>query len=473
MSARQILIPNARFKPRWYQRPFMLHFTANGHDGRGKSAVEVDHRRAGKDLMGMHTLNICAHRRRGAYWHTFPTFEQGRKAIWEGFTKEGERTIESVFPEELIRRRDNQSMVIELKCGSIYRIIGTDKIETVGAGPVGVLHSEYSVAKPKAADLIAPMLRENDGWEAYVYTPRGNNHGKALFDRMKVAAAKDPARYFCALHTLYDTKAYDPEKTIAEERAKGRPEAMIRQEYLCDWTAANVGAVWGDLVEALEKRGGLEAFDHPTDGVFTVWDLGYSDATGIWFFRINADRAPDVIDHYEASGKPASHYFDELEARGYRYVKHWLPHDGRAHTWQTGVANIQLLIDWCKKDEKRRGSPAITPDLGLPDGIQAARWMLQQPMRIHPRCGDGIEALRQYHYAWDEDRKVFGRQPEHDWSSHTADAFRYLAAVVKTSDLMQRRPDNPPRGPIAPPIDRSTTLDDWWAEQPEPGRRRI
>jgi hypothetical protein len=455
-----ISIPTASFKPRWYQLPFILHFTDKGHDGRGKSAVEVDHRRAGKDLMGLHMLNMCAHRRRGAYWHTFPTFEQGRKAIWEGFTKEGERTIDSVFPAEIIRRRDNQSMVIELKCGSIYRIIGTDKIETVGAGPVGVLHSEYSLARPKAADLIAPMLRENDGWEAYVYTPRGNNHGKRLFDRMKAAAAKDPARYFCALHNLYDTRAYDPDKTIAEERAKGRPEAIIRQEYLCDWTAANVGSVWGEQMEALEKAGRICDFSHPTDGVFTTWDMGISDAMAIWFWRINEHRQADLIDHYEATGKPLSHFFDVVEAKPYQYLKHFVPHDAKARTYQTGVSTVEMFCE-----RFGRGAVALVPSLSFEDGIQAARWMFQQKIRIHSRCAEGIEALKAYHYAWDEDAKVFDKKPEHDWSSHTADAARYVACVVKRAEMGTRPPPAAQQSPAAVPLSGSFTLDQLFEDR--------
>jgi phage terminase large subunit len=465
VASRQIQIPNASFTPRWYQRPFMLHFTANGHDGRGRTAVEVDHRRAGKDIMGLHTLNICAHRRRGAYWHTFPTFEQGRKAIWEGFTKEGERTIDSVFPRELIRRKDNQSMMIELKCGSLYRIMGMDKIENVGAGPVGVLHSEYSVAKPKAADMIAPMLRENDGWEAYVYTPRGNNHGKKLFDRMNIAAKADPVRYFCALHTLFDTRAYDPDKTLAEERAKGRPEALIRQEYLCDWTAANVGAVWGDLVEVLEKSGALADFDHPTDRVFTTWDLGGAgargDSTAFWIWAAT-DGGVDLIDYYEGHGKSLSHYFDEVEKRrcdlGVRYVKHWLPHDARAKALGTGLSVLeQCATQW------GNGMVAIYPEMGLLDGIQAGRWLLQQKVRIHPRCVDGTEAIKAYHYNWDDDRKTFSNVPEHDWASHGSDAFRGLALVSRFSDFITRK-STPKTGPYSGGAHREISLDELWQD---------
>jgi phage terminase large subunit len=434
----RITLPN-EFTPRAYQIPFMRYF-----DNGGDRAVAVWARRTGKDLTAMHQLCKMAHERTGAYWHVFPTFEQGRKAIWEGFTHDGKRIIENVFPAALVKSRDNQQMKIELRCGSIYRVIGSDKIEVVGAGPVGVIFSEYSVAKPKAWDLIAPMLHQNRGWAAFVYTPRGNNHGKKLYDMARKAQG-----WFCDIKTLPETDAYDAERTFAEERAMGRPESLIRQEYLCDWTAANAGAVFGDLIEALDKREGVGEFDHPEDGVFTAWDLGFTDATGIWFWRIRG-HAAEVIAHYENHGKPLSHYFDEVDSRPYEYVKHWLPHDARAKTLASGSSILEQFID-----RYGAGAVAIGPQLSLLDGIQAGRWLLQQPeFRIHSRCGDGIEALRAYHYEYDEDTKAFGRKPEHDWSSHTADAFRYLALVVKHTELVTRRPEARPQEPIRPVHER-------------------
>jgi hypothetical protein len=234
------------------------------------------------------------------------------------------------------------------------------------------------------------------------------------------------------------------------------------------YPSSDLGSIWGPFLARLEGRGALAAFDHPSDGVFTTWDLGVSDSTAIWAWRVNRDRMPDLINHYEASGQAASHYFEHVEGWGYQYVKHWLPHDARQRSWQTGVGVVDQFIA-----RFGSGKVAIGPELSLRDGIGAARWLLEQPMRIHPRCEAGIEALREYRYEYDEELRVYSTRPLHSWASHTADAFRYVACVVRASDLMTRRPDNPPRGPIAPPIDRSTTLDDWWAEQPEPGRRRI
>jgi phage terminase large subunit len=448
----RVRLPND-FTPRPYQKKYMAYF-----DRGGKRAMWVVHRRGGKDLTALHQTVKMMLQRRGAYWHVYPTFSQARKAIWEGFTSDGKRIIDTVFPDAIVKSKNESEMKIELKNGSgssgdrgsIWRLIGADKIEVVGAGPVGVVFSEYALARPRSWDLISPMLMENGGWASFVTTPRGRNHAFKLYQ-----SAKNNPDWFCDLQTLLDTRAYDPEATIAAERAAGRPEALIRQEYFCDWAAANVGSVWGDLVEVLERTCGVAEFETPKDGVFTSWDLGHTDATAIWWWRIGEHRVPDVIDHYEAHGKPMSHYLDIVDERGYGYVKHYFPHDARAKSLQTGSSIVeQALARWPDKVE-------IAPQLSLADGIQAARWLLQQQMRIHTRCGEGLEALRHYHYKYDEDSKSFGLKPEHDWSSHTADAFRYLALVVKHTELMLRPEERKPKPPPFMDI-REFTMDQLW-----------
>jgi len=429
----------------------MLHYTGGGHDGRRKRGVAVFHRRAGKDLLAMMIADICAFRRVGAYWHTFPTFEQGRKAIWEGFTKDGDRIIDYVFPPEQVRSRDNQQMKVELKNGSIYRIIGTDKIESVGAGPVGVIHSEYSIAKPRARDLIAPMLRENDGWELCVYTPRGNNHGKKLFDRASQLAKLEPERWFCDLKTLYDTRAYNPDQTLTEERAEGKPEALIRQEYLCDWTAANVGAVYGDLIEALEKAGRVCEFEPEKDRAFTTWDLGGAgargDATCFWLWAARDDGAV-LLDYCEGQGKTLDHYMDEADRRAaqasVRVVTHYFPHDSRAKHL-TGASVLE------QADRRWPECVGIYPEDSFLNGISAARWLLQRNVWIHPRCSEGVEALKAYHYEWDDDRKTLSNQPVHDWSSHAADAFRGVALVMRKATELTQHEEPPKNEPVEVP----------------------
>ena len=233
---------------------------------------------------------------------------------------------------------------------------------------------------------------------------------------------------------------------------------------------SDVGAVFGAWVADLAKRGGVCAFDHPADGVFTSWDLGRADATAIWFWRIGGNGLPQVLDHYENSGQGLSHFFGVVDAKGYTYAQHLLPHDARAKTLATQRSVLEQCADHWGVDKV-----AITPDLSLVDGIAAVRWLLEQPILIHERCDvpgrfehSGLEALREYRYEWDEEAQCFSNQPLHNWASHTADAFRYLACAVKAAQL-SRPPKHDPRPAYVTPV--APTLDDLWAMQPKPSGR--
>jgi hypothetical protein len=224
--------------------------------------------------------------------------------------------------------------------------------------------------------------------------------------------------------------------------------------------ASDQGSIYGDLINELQKRGGISAFAHEVDGCFVTYDLGFSDSTAAWIWRIRGG-ALDFIDHYEARGQPLSHYFDVLEKRsrerGYDYFKHWLPHDARARTLATG-SSIQDQFN-------ARFGPAkvdIVPSLSLADGIQATRWLLEQDIRIHERCAQGIEALREYRYDWDEEARCFSRRPLHDWTSHSSDAFRYAAIVAKHSELISRKDAQVAKLPAG--TDMSWTMDEVWED---------
>jgi phage terminase large subunit len=471
ITRRQILLPN-EFDPRSYQLPFMKYFTDGGSDGQGKRAVLCYHRRGGKDLCALHTTAMLMHRRVGVYWHIFPTAEQGRKAIWTEFRADGKRIMENVFPAEIRKSprewSPSSEMVVELKCGSIWRLMGSDKIEVVGAGPVGVVFSEFALAKPNTWELVSPMLRANGGWAAFISTPRGSNHFKRIFD----TAQRSPG-WFSDLKTVLDTgqrymstarpgQWITPEEMMLEEQSDGVPLAKIRQEYLCDWTAANVGAVWGDLIEAIEKAGRVCEFDPERSRAFEVWDLGGAgargDATCFWQWAAKDDAA-DVFDYCEGQGKTFDYYADESDRRaaerGVSIVTHWFPHDARA-THLTGVSVIEQAISRWGADRV-----GIYPEDSFLNGIQAVRWLLQRDVRFHVRCAEGLDALKAYHYTWDEDRKTFSNMPEHDWSSHGSDAFRGLALVARRADQMTRI-EKPSLEPVAVPVDGSFRLDELW-----------
>jgi hypothetical protein len=406
------------WKARPYQEPL---FNAVLQEGK-KRACCVYHRRAGKDSMSINLLAVLSQLRVGTYWHCLPSFQQGRRVVWEGIDKQGRRIIHQAFPEEIVESRNETNMSIKLKNGSVYQVVGSDNFDAlVGSNPIGVVFSEYSLANPLAWDYVRPILAENGGWAIFIYTPRGKNHGFSLYNM-----ARNNPEWFCDRLTVEDTQAI-PMSIVEEERKSGMEEALLRQEFNVDFSAAVVGSYYADLIQKLYENESICNFDFDYSGVNTHWDLGISDSTAIWFWKLDEKGDPLVIDSYQAHGLPIAHYVKVIEAKGYNYVRHWLPHDAQARSLATGMSIMDQLRD--------QGVPvAISPKLSLQDGIQAVRAVLTSPIRIHKtNCKQGLDALEAYHREYDEVTKTFKDKPAHDWSSHYADGFRYLSLSIKTA----------------------------------------
>ena len=153
------------------------------------------------------------------------------------------------------------------------------------------------------------------------------------------------------------------------------------------------------------------------------WDLGWADSVTIWMAQA-VGLEFRVIDFLEASQKPIAWYVSELNKRAYVWGEDWLPHDAGARTLAAAGRSIQGQLDLLGRKTR------LVERLGVVDGINAARGVLGRCWFDQERCADGLHALRRYRYAVGEDGRLTG-QPLHDWSSHAADAFRYLAISLQ------------------------------------------
>jgi len=155
-------------------------------------------------------------------------------------------------------------------------------------------------------------------------------------------------------------------------------------------------------------------------GVITAWDLGVGDSTAIWFAQmINTEVR--LIDYYEGSGVGLEHYAKVLQDKGYVYDSHILPHDVRVRELGSGMSRLEVLADLGIRDVE------IAPQLNIDDGIQKVRSMLPNCWFDGIKTEKGIDSLVNYSRDWDENGKTWRLRPRHDWASHGADAFRYLA----------------------------------------------
>lgn len=412
MATKKITIPNA-WVPRDYQLPLWAYLEQGG-----KHAVAVWHRRAGKDSLALNWTAVAAHMRVGVYWHMLPTQKQGRKVVWDGIDKQGRRMIDQVFPEAIRKSTNNQEMRIELKCGSIWQVVGSDNYDSlVGANPVGVVHSEFSVANPAARRFLSPILKENGGWEVYIYTPRGKNHGHKLF-RM----AETNPKWYAEILTLEQSGAY-PIEIVQEERDEGMVEELIQQEYYCSFDSAIMGSYFGKLLSRLDKDGGCGDFPYdPKYPVITAWDFGVDDDTIIWFFQLIGTNAIHIIDRHVDRGYGMDHYAKVILEKPYVYSDHIFPHDGNHRgKWcaETGTAIFEKLTN--------QAVTVIDREQNLKDdvGVQAVRSIIPRCRFNMSKVSDGFEALALYRSVYDEKTALY--LPLHDWTSHDASAFKAFA----------------------------------------------
>ena len=147
--------------------------------------------------------------------------------------------------------------------------------------------------------------------------------------------------------------------------------------------------------------------------------LGIGDHTVIWMYQQDA-QAIRLIDYYAAAGYGFDHYAEVLQSKRYRWGQHYLPHDVTVKELGTGKSRIESL-------SALGISATVVRKLSVEDGINAVRRILPRCWFDRDTCAEGIKALRQYRREWDDQRKVFYERPYHDWASHPADAFRYLA----------------------------------------------
>lgn len=413
----KIRLPN-NWEPRPYQRPLWSYLERGG-----KRAIAIWHRRSGKDDLALHWTACAAVQRVGVYWHMLPEAAQARKAIWDAVNPHtGIRRIDEAFPAALRATTREQEMMIRFQNGSTWQVVGSDNFDSlVGSPPVGIVFSEWALANPSSWAYLRPILAENGGWSLFITTPRGRNHAAVMYD----AGRQDPEWYSERLPAT-ETRVFTPDQLEAERLEYVRElgveigEALFRQEYLCDFNAAILGSYYGHLLEAAEFEGRLTSVPYdPQHPVDTAWDLGVGDSTAIWCVQ-QVGREIRVIDYYEASGVGLDHYAKWLQSRPYVYGEHILPHDAGHKELGTGRTRVETLLSYGIR-------ATVLPRISVDDGINAARLILPRCWFDAGRCKRGIEALRQYKRDWDDKAKTFKPAPRHDWASHGADAFRYLA----------------------------------------------
>tara|TARA_Y100000015_G_C2393072_1_gene91221 strand:+ start:621 stop:1880 length:1260 start_codon:yes stop_codon:yes gene_type:complete len=395
------------YRPRKLIKPY--------HNRSERFAVIIAHRRFGKTVAAINdlikdALTIPLPKVRVAY--IAPYYSQAKAIAWD-YLREYTQDVEGV-------EYNTSELRVDFPNGARIRLFGADNADTLRG-----LYFDHVVLDEPAdfparawPTVIRPALADRKGKATFIGTPKGKNQFYETY-----VNAKQNKNWYTAMFKSSETGLLDPEEL--EEAKKAMGEDRFEQEFECSFEAAIQGAYYAKEMKKASADGRVSGVPYdPSIGVVTSWDLGIGDSTAIWFAQYVGQEI-HLIDYYESSGVGLDHYAKVLFETGYHFEEHILPHDVRVKELGTGKSRLETLDSLGIKNVK------IAPKLGIDDGIQAARSMLNKCWFDEEKCERGIEALLQYRREFDERLKTWRGRPLHDWTSHGADSFRYLAVGRK------------------------------------------
>ena len=369
-------------------------------------AVVVAHRRLGKSVSAVnHLIKEAIQNQKEAPRYAFigPTYSQTKRVIWDYLLK---------FTQPLNATANIAELRVDF-WGRRIQLAGSDNPDSLrGQYFDGVVFDEFGDQDPRIwSEVVRPALSDRMGWALFLGTPRGANHFKSLRD-------------YAAEHSDWAMLEFRASETnlIPESELNAAREQMgedkFLQEFECSFDSAIEGSYYGQLLNELPTERFCEI---PVDGIartFCAWDLGIGDSTAIWVCQ-KVGLETRLIDFVENHGQGLDWYVNWLRSNHYDLAEQLLPHDVQVRELGSGRSRLELL-------QEAGLNITIVPRMAVDDGIQAAR-------RLIPFCWfdsktkRGVDALRNYRRQYDDKRQVFWDKPLHDWASHAADAFRYLA----------------------------------------------
>lgn len=399
-------------------------------------SIAVCHRRAGKTVACVQKLVKAAiecDRPDPRFAYVAPLYNQAKDVAW---------TYLKRLAVPLGATPNETELRIDLPGGARIRLYGADNPDRLrGLYLDGAVLDEYADMHPGVwGEIIRPMLADRQGWAAFIGTPKGHNAFYELWagDGEKWAGAVNSPDWFSLMLRASETGLIPDAELLDARRTMSVDQ--YAQEFECSFEAAIQGAYYAQAISEARQAGriGNVARD-PLMQVRAFWDIGVRDATAIWIAQF-IGREVRVLDYYEASGQPLATHINWLREKGYGNALCVLPHDGShpdtvmAVRYEDHIRSAGFEVDTVKNQGKAAAMQRI----------EAGRRLFPSIWFNEATTKPGIEALAAYHEKRDEKRNV-GLGPNHDWSSHGADAFG-LMCVAYEAPIERKRERIPALG---------------------------
>lgn len=280
---------------------------------------------------------------------------------------------------------------------------------------------------------VVPTVREH-GSEIWVtWNPERKN--SATHKRFRA----NPPEGARVVSINYDDNPWFPD-VLERERLEDLAKRPDQYAHIWDGDFVTVvdGAYFAQHLVAARNEGriGHVARD-PLMTIRAIWDIGgtgaKADACSIWIAQF-IGREIRVLDYYEAVGQPLSTHVQWIRDNGYSSALCVLPHDG-------GTNDKVFAVSYQSALTEAGFEVVVVPN----QGRGAAKMRVEAARRLFPSIWfneatteSGRDALGWYHEKKSDDDRSIGLGPNHDWSSHAADAFGLMCITYE-----QPEPDRP------------------------------
>lgn len=285
---------------------------------------------------------------------------------------------------------------------------------------------EAQTVGKKSWDILTPTIRK-PGSEIWVtFNP--------LLDTDEVwkRFVENTPPNSCVLQVNWSDNPWFPE-VLEQERQHAKETAPDDYDNIWEGKCRSAvsGAIYANEVQQaiVEDRIRPVPYD-PRLKVHAIWDLGWNDAMSIILVQKGVAELR-IIGYIEESFKTLDWYVAQLKQMPYNWGNDWLPHDGNTKDFKTGKSTAEILRSFGRK-------PKQTPNIGIENGIKAARLTFGRMYFDKAKTQRLIECLKRYRRAISSTTNEPG-SPVHDEFSHGADAFRYLGVV---SDMLKNEADD-------------------------------
>lgn len=396
--------------------------------------VLVCHRRFGKTVLGVNVNQqtaLMTERPRPRCAYIGPTYRQAKAVAWDYM---------QYYARPIPGHKPNQSEIkIDFPNEGQVRVYGADNPDSLrGLYLDRAVLDEFGLHPAKTfSEVVGPTLADRDGAVLFLGTPNGKNQFHEIAQHAKARQAAGDTEWFYREYKASATGLLS-EAYLEQARALMTPDEYA-QEFECSFEAAVKGAIFARELEQARSDGRICRVPYePALPVDTTWDLGFGgkgDATAIWFTQSLRNHELRVIDYVEGQGEGLPYYAQLLQSKRYVYGQHWAPHDIVVKE-STGKTRIETA-------EQLGITFTLVPNVGVEEGIHAARMTFPKCWFDAERCAKGLEALQHYRRDYNQKLNEFKAMPVHDWASHGADAFRYLAVRYQPPDPIRMFMDEP------------------------------